>query len=939
MNKQLLLDELSRFPEEWRYVCCSGKYPIGKSWQNPGLTKIEALEKIVNDGPFEGDKGPYSKPVTGIGIITGAASEGIICLDIDGPEGFQALQDIGNINALPVTFGNRGRPEGGKSFFRVPEEYWDKIGTLNRLTKTDAGHSDGYELLWGGRQALLFGKHPDVGSYEYVSGIDESGLIIADAPDWLIDLAKEGKNDYKPQSRRKFTPPTQKERLWDALDSLPPDFYDDYDKWLKVGMAIHDDDPSNLDMYHSFSQKSTKYVAKECDRKWRSFSSGGGRSVNSIFFWAKDNGWTDPNSKQTIAERQQSGMDGDPFESCEPQSTGEEQAQSTEKTAHEILLDEIKAVMESSNAPWQRRMQLHDLATTYKVTEKFIKEVYASYSMSQAVKDFVTLETRQKEQRKSTEFLIPGLLPCGALTLLIADPGCGKTVLCYSIAHAVASGEPLGERVVANPGNVLIIQLDEGQDNCEEKLSQMEACPQGIITNYNVTLEDLPLIEAAVEEHNIKLIIFDSLYRGNVHCGYDLNEAGYANNVAALQAMCAKTGVACILCHHTNKGAGTSFGTQYITANVDEQWKLYKESNKDKDIIGDESDAPRKLKHLKTRNSCNGEYDVEYDADTLKVTLPPSGGNPSVPVTSEDIVFLYLNKRQNIPFTVRELAADNSIGYSSKIISERLKELTERGAIVREKHKQGRKWWFTYKAIGHPSSNRHYHDESGGRGTTNGVNPSNPSERQHSTPPREDEESNDWKDLRNSHDIPTPEHNQVINKYFKDDYVFINTEKYPNNVYWENKSIQWSKTGFKYHPQETYKVVEYFEGVWENDRTFCYTIQDIHGITTEVVEQGLSEEPPADTGPPVPEYRFNVGDRVYIVATPGGEDHYAKENLRDWQKRGFSPRDELVISERAMQSIDGKVWPYYQVQDQSNETIWTGEFNLTADKPELSEQK
>jgi predicted P-loop ATPase len=60
-----------------------------------------------------------------------------------------------------------------------------------------------------------------------------------------------------------------------ALDDLPDEWLDDYELWLKTGMALShefaDDPETGLDLWHWASKRSGKYEADVLDDKWESF--------------------------------------------------------------------------------------------------------------------------------------------------------------------------------------------------------------------------------------------------------------------------------------------------------------------------------------------------------------------------------------------------------------------------------------------------------------------------------------------------------------------------------------------------------------------------------------------------------------------------------------------------------------------------------------------
>ena len=70
---------------------------------------------------------------------------------------------------------------------------------------------------------------------------------------------------------------------------------DDYDAWIKVGMALHSlKDESMLAVFDRFSQQNPKYKPGECEKKWRSFGRSG-LTVASIYEWAKNDLVPPPN--------------------------------------------------------------------------------------------------------------------------------------------------------------------------------------------------------------------------------------------------------------------------------------------------------------------------------------------------------------------------------------------------------------------------------------------------------------------------------------------------------------------------------------------------------------------------------------------------------------------------------------------------------------------
>lgn len=77
----------------------------------------------------------------------------------------------------------------------------------------------------------------------------------------------------------------------DALNAIPNNDLH-YDDWLKIGMALHACDETLLDEFQRWSATSQKHDAATTEQKWRSFSSNGKVQPGTIFYIAKECGWT-----------------------------------------------------------------------------------------------------------------------------------------------------------------------------------------------------------------------------------------------------------------------------------------------------------------------------------------------------------------------------------------------------------------------------------------------------------------------------------------------------------------------------------------------------------------------------------------------------------------------------------------------------------------------
>jgi hypothetical protein len=175
-------------------------------------------------------------------------------------------------------------------------------------------------------------------------------------------------------------------------------------------------------------------------------------------------------------------------------------------------------------------------------------------------------------------WVVPYLLPRGETIVLSADPGVGKSLLCYSLAYASATGtEFLGFSVPK--GVPLILQLEEG--------GTFKRRVKAIGLARSAECDGLPLNQAwffsktfdlakarQVEQlkllirNNVDLVIVDSARAVARSLSVDENHADFGKlvirKIAKLINDCGRSGV---IVHH-NSGSGKASGTKDIPAGV-----------------------------------------------------------------------------------------------------------------------------------------------------------------------------------------------------------------------------------------------------------------------------------------------------------------------------------------------------------------------------------
>lgn len=196
-----------------------------------------------------------------------------------------------------------------------------------KLTFLDAdGHEQAIEVLADGQQFVGIGTHPDTKKpYRWTSGKDSNPLSVP--ADFLPEITVEqidelfsvfkleagrrgwtlkkhnapaesrgGDEDENDRALLAYKAPLENltdEQLREILQWVPG--AEDYEQWLKVGMALHhqyDGNEEGLTLWHEWSESAHNYDADALERKWNSFHDEMGRNITTaatLIKMAKEN--------------------------------------------------------------------------------------------------------------------------------------------------------------------------------------------------------------------------------------------------------------------------------------------------------------------------------------------------------------------------------------------------------------------------------------------------------------------------------------------------------------------------------------------------------------------------------------------------------------------------------------------------------------------------
>jgi putative DNA primase/helicase len=175
---------------------------------------------------------------------------------------------------------------------------------------------------------------------------------------------------------------------------------------------------------------------------------------------------------------------------------------------------------------------------------------------------------------KPLRWLWPGRIPLGKLTLLIGDPGLGKSLLTTDFASRVTRGTSFPDCARCESGTVIFLSAeDDAEDTIRPRLDAAGAdisrvhildavrvpLTNGSLIEKPFNLEtDIAALEGALHEHpDVRLIVIDpiSAYLGGVDSHSNAEVRGILTPLAALAA---RFGVAVLCITHLRKSAGAA---------------------------------------------------------------------------------------------------------------------------------------------------------------------------------------------------------------------------------------------------------------------------------------------------------------------------------------------------------------------------------------------
>lgn len=627
--RDLLAVEMAQkkvFPKEWNLMGVRGKDAFKKKWDTEPKAQKDAIADVLT----------YFK-ASGMGVVTGSLSGGLVAIDIDGWAADAAYKKVageeyeayGEEKTMSWTSGKPGRRQ---LLYRVPEHLMPLFAGITSLTATWNGKfmndkalnkasieegklAEDFVIRYNHCMSVLPGSiHPDTKQkYRF---LNYNGGMPAEAPEWLINVMKDnatpGSNDFldeedvkdlKNETYKTQVPPKQI-RGWffnnqDVRRALMPRLQElvfnhpEFDNYTWVEGSGDNPQMQNGCPWHKSSSGTAFQYAKNVgvwDCKACKVSGDELDFIHKIRTGDMYAGKPDPESLETYVSEIAEKLG---FNYPEDLQTAQKvkEVPREEMTSRQFL-DRARDIIKKITNPAEQSLDLLDLADRagkFRLKASDIRAMVARDNEFQRNKDNTLLRPADwTENVAQEEYIIPGFLRKPSQILIHSRGGVGKTESVMALAKAVGRGEVMNIRgipVQCVKGNVLWISGDQSEIRLNAQLMRMGIDPARedrwfrLVSDWRIDLPEE--FNKIVKEVKPSLIVVDSL--GSVS---DLSDASEIEGAyaAPLYDISRRNGsedmedgfpAAAIIWIHHNKKDGSDFrGTDRLLNAVEETWGL-----------------------------------------------------------------------------------------------------------------------------------------------------------------------------------------------------------------------------------------------------------------------------------------------------------------------------------------------------------------------------
>jgi hypothetical protein len=272
-----LIAAINNFPQEWALTPCIGKRNLWPNWNKAKLDRETLIEAIRSQKNHEGKKTAW----TGVSIVTGLLSNGVMAIDFDGPAAWKKYLELSGNQVPPFTiYWTSGKAGHFQILLSVPREKWEEL----KPQKIELENDNKLELRWNQCSTLPPSIHPDTKRpYVWENGAD---TLIAECPDFILNLMREAPAIELPQKPKPENPTyvdASDKSLVDLLEQeiLPrldaEEFYGSYLKLKSAGKNF-----KGLCPFHE--EKTPSFSITPAEKTFHCFGCGvGGGPVQFIY--------------------------------------------------------------------------------------------------------------------------------------------------------------------------------------------------------------------------------------------------------------------------------------------------------------------------------------------------------------------------------------------------------------------------------------------------------------------------------------------------------------------------------------------------------------------------------------------------------------------------------------------------------------------------------
>jgi len=655
------------FPQWWSFVPVAGKATFVKNWANTPLSVQMCIEAYKANPSY-----------TGIGVVTGAFSKGLIALDIDGLEAdarFKAFvgegyEAHGEESTISWTSGRPGRRQ---VLYRIPEQIWpqlEKVKTL--ILRSDGvwhlGHSDvdrqdgkvngqentEYEevvLRFNACQSVLPGSpHPTTGGRYRFLQYNEG--VVAPAPGWLLDLLRPYRKPvpWLPDKAQKeldaelggqtVIPPRQirgwffKEEVQARLRPRLTDLVFNHQVFDKYGWKQRGgENPQMMSgcPWHG-GQSGTSFQFSAHSGCWDCKACGvGGDVLDFIHKIQVGNMYAD----------QPTGADLEKYVADLATEIGfqypEDARALITKEAPRVVMDERQfheALIKIHDEELNPAIRVGRMAGLAAETGRRLTGTQCLAAMDEYRYYEDSRRTNEKkawwQDVERMQFLVPNLLMRPTQVMLHAAGGLGKTSACMGLATAVGRGTPMRIRGIELPvkqGPVLWIQNDQNPakllQDCEDN-GINPALDKWFIVKRGFQINHTHEFAEWIRAYKPALVVVDSIGSCSTKMQVEEKDKAFASPFDYYAEKNGDPGesgfpaTSIIWIHHDN-ASGEARGTRYLVAAVDEQWHLRTLSDEEREALRGRGRSPANCRMIQIKKSRLGRQGdllvVERDQD------------------------------------------------------------------------------------------------------------------------------------------------------------------------------------------------------------------------------------------------------------------------------------------------------------------------------------